>query len=197
VISRRIRPLALLLVPVALLTVSCHKKASQGWFPLELGSKWTCNLTGSSGNGTFTITVTDVHGITHHARATADSGVSLSTVFPFSYLDGFRYYAVSHDTTWLGAYGGESPAVVVVQPLEVGDVWRWWDWWTDSAVVAGRKGVIVPAGTFKDCYQLDYYEGNVEQAVYRVCYADGFGAVKGEGLTSPTWQFELKSADLP
>jgi len=193
----RVRLLAFLLVPVALLTVGCHKKASQGWFPLVLGSKWTHNLTGSSGNGSFAVTVTDVNGITHHAKATADSGVALSTVFPFSYLDGFRYYTVSGDTTWLGAYGGESPAAVVVQPLEVDDVWRWWDWWTDSAVVAGKTDVVVPAGTFKDCYQVDYYVGNLEQVVCRICYAEGVGAVKGEGFTSPTWKFELKSADLP
>jgi hypothetical protein len=85
----------------------------------------------------------------------------------------------------------------MVQPLDAGDVWRWWDWWTDSAVVAGKTDVIVPAGTFKGCYQVDYYVGNVGQVVYRVCYAEGVGAVKGEALTSPTWEFELKSADLP
>jgi hypothetical protein len=192
----RTRLLVLLFVPVTLLTIGCHKKVSQGWFPLELGSKWTYNLTGSAGNGTFTVVVTEVHGITHHARTVTDATLSLDAVFPFSYLDGFRYYAVSRDTTWLGAYGGESPAVVVVQPLEVGDVWRWWDWWTDSAVVAGKTDVIVPAGTFKGCYQVDYYN-ILGQVAYRVCYADGVGAVKGEVTSSPGWQFELKSTDLP
>lgn len=195
----RVRPLALLFVPVMLLTMSCHKKVSQGWFPLVLGSKWTYNLTGSAGEGTFTITVTEVGGVKHYARADTGSSVVLTDVFPFSHLDGDTscYYTVNQDTTWLGASSGPGPALVMVQPLEVGNVWRWTYWvWTDSAVVAGKTDVIVPAGTFKGCYEVDYYN-ILEQVAYRVCYASGVGAVKGEVTSSPGWQFELKSADLP
>ncbi|HTW91294.1 MAG TPA: hypothetical protein VMH22_06250 [bacterium] len=195
----RDRLLAFLIVPVMLLTMSCHKKVSQGWFPLVLGSKWTYNLTGSAGNGTFTVSVTEVGDVKHYAKAVADSGVSLKNVFPFNNLDGDTscFYTVSGDTTWLGPSGGSTPLMVMVQPLDSIASWRWtYAIWTDSAVVAGKTDVIVPAGTFKNCYEVDYY-GLLGQLFYRVCYADGVGAVKGEALTSPTWQFELKSADLP
>jgi hypothetical protein len=182
-----------------LLTMSCHKKVSQGWFPLVLGSKWTYNLTGSAGDGTFTITVTEVGDVKHYAKAVTDSGVALANVFPFNNLDGDTscFYTVNGDTTWLGASGGSAPLMVVVQPLDSVAAWRWtYLLWTDSAVVSGKTDVIVPAGTFKNCYEVDYY-GLLGQLYYRVCYAKGIGAVKGEALTSPTWKFELKSADLP
>jgi hypothetical protein len=196
---RRVRLLAFLLVPVALLTLGCHKKVSQGWFPLELGSKWTYNLTGSAGDGTFTVTVTEVGEAKHYAKAVTDSGVTLANVFPFNNLDGDTscFYTVTGDTTWLGASAGPAPLMVMVQPLESVAVWHWtYVFWTDSAVVAGRTDVIVPAGTFKDCYEVDYY-GFPGQLFYRVCYAKGVGAVKAEAFTSPTWKFELKSSDLP
>lgn len=195
----RVRLLTFLIIPVASLTVGCHKKVSQGWFPLVLGSKWTYSLTGSSGNGTFTVTVTEVGDIKHYAKAVTDSGVALTNVFPFNNLDGDTscFYTVKGDTTWLGASGGSVPLMVMVQPLDSVTAWRWtYLLWTDSAVVAGKTDVIVPAGTFKNCYEVDYY-GVLGQLFFRVCYADGVGAVKGEALTSPTWEFELKSADLP
>ena len=191
--------LTFLLFPIALLTMSCHKKVSQGWFPLELGSKWTYRLTSGSDTGEFTITVTEVGEVKHYARAVTDSGVTLANVFPFNNLDGDTscFYTVSADTTWLGASGGPAPLMVMVQPLDSVTVWRWpYVIWTDSAVVAGKTDVIVPAGTFKNCYEVDYY-GFLGQLFYRVCYAKGIGAVKGEALTSPTWKFELKSSDLP
>jgi hypothetical protein len=196
---RRVRLLAFLLVSIVLLTMGCHKKASQGWYPLELGSKWTYRLTSASDTGDFTITVTEVGNVKHYAKAVTDSGVALANVFPFNNLDGDTscFYTVKGDTTWLGASGGSVPLMVVVQPLDSVAAWRWtYLIWTDSAVVAGKTNVIVPAGTFKNCYEVDYY-GILGQLFYRVCYADGVGAVKGEGFTSPTWQFELKSADLP
>jgi hypothetical protein len=193
------RFLAFLIVPVTLLTMSCHKKVSQGWFPLALGSKWTYRLTSASDSGDFTITVTEVGEVKHYAKAVTDSGVALANVFPFNNLDGDTscFYTVSGDTTWLGASTGSTPLMVMVQPLDSVTAWRWtYLLWTDSAVVAGKTDVIVPAGTFKNCYEVDYY-GLLGQLYYRVCYADGVGAVKGEGFTSPTWRFELKSADLP
>jgi hypothetical protein len=179
--------------------MSCHKKVSQGWFPMELGSKWTYNLTGSAGEGTFTVTVTEVGDVKHYAKAVTDSGVTLANVFPFNNLDGDTscFYTVNGDTTWLGASGGSVPLMVMVQPLDSVAAWRWtYLLWTDSAVVAGKTDVIAPAGTFKNCYEVDYY-GVLGQLFYRICYADGVGAVKGEALTSPTWKFELKSSDLP
>jgi hypothetical protein len=182
-----------------LLTVGCHKKVSQGWFPLELGSKWTYNLTSASDTGDFTITVTEVGDVKHYAKAVTDTGVTLANVFPFNNLDGDTscFYTVSGDTTWLGASGGSTPLMVMVQPLDSVAGWRWaYLIWTDSAVVAGKTDVIVPAGTFKNCYEVNYY-GFLGQLYYRVCYAEGVGAVKGEAFTSPTWEFELKSADLP
>jgi len=194
--TRRLRSLALL-IAVALLTVGCHKKASQGWFPLELGSKRTYNLTGAAGDGSFTITVTEVGDVKHYAKAVTDSVVTLANVFPFNNLDGDTscFYTVNGDTTWLGPSGGSVP--LMVQPLDTVAVWRWtYLLWTDSAVVAGKTDVIVPAGTFKNCYEVDYY-GFLGQLYYRVCYAEGVGAVKGEALTSPTWKFELVSSDLP
>jgi len=197
--AKRIRLLAFLIVPVTLLTIGCHKRVSQGWFPLELGSEWTYNLTGSAGDRSFTTTVTEVGDVMHYARAVTDNGVTLANVFPFNHLDGaaFYYYTVNQDTTWLGANGGSVPSLVVVQPLEAGAVWRWPVWlWTDSAQVVGKTDVIVPAGTFKGCYEVDYYN-ILGQVAYRVCYADGIGAVKGEAFTSPTWKFELLSSDLP
>ncbi len=181
------------------LTVSCHKKASQGWFPLVLGSKWTYNLTGAAGDGNFTITVTEVGDVKHYAKAATDSVVTLANVFPFNNLDGDTscFYTVNGDTTWLGASGGAAPLIVMVQPLDSVAVWRWtYLFWTDSAVVTGKTDVIVPAGTFKNCYEVDYY-GFLGQLFYRVCYAKGVGAVKGEALTAPTWKFELVSSDLP
>jgi hypothetical protein len=196
---RRVRLLAFLLVTATFLTFGCHKKVSQGWFPLALGSKWTYKLTSASDTGDFTITVTEVGEVKHYAKAVSDSGVTLANVFPFNNLDGDTscFYSVSGDTTWLGASGGSVPLMVMVQPLDSVAAWRWtYLIWTDSAVVAGRTNVIVPAGTFKNCYQVNYY-GVLGQLFYRVCYADGIGAVKGEGFTSPTWQFELKSSDLP
>jgi len=199
VTTKRVRLLALLFVCVTLLTVSCHKKVSKGWFPLELGSRWTYNLTGSAGEGTFTITVTEVGEVKHYAKAVTDSGVTLANVFPFSNLDADTscFYTVSGDTTWLGASGGSAPLMVMVQPLDSVAVWRWtYLLWTDSAVVSGKTDVLVPAGTFKNCYEVDYY-GLLGQHYYRVCYAEGFGAVKGEAFTQPTWKFELKSTDLP
>jgi hypothetical protein len=195
----RARLLAFLLVPTVMLTVGCHKKVSQGWFPLVLGSKWTYNLTGSSGNGTFTITVTEVGDIKHYAKAVTDSGVTLANVFPFNNLDGDTscFYTVNGDTTWLGPSGGSAPLMVMVQPLDTVAAWRWtYLLWTDSAVVAGKTDVIVPAGTFKNCYEVNYY-GIFGQLFYRVCYAKGVGAVKGEAFTQPTWKFELVSSDLP
>ena len=196
---QRIRLLALLLVPVALLSMSCHKKVSQGWFPLVLGSKWTYRLTSASDTADFTITVTEVGEAKHYAKAVTDSGMSLANVFPFNNLDGDTscFYTVSGDTTWLGPSGGPAPLMVMVQPLDSVAAWRWaYLLWTDSAVVAGKTDVIVPAGTFKNCYEVDYY-GFLGQLYYRVCYADGVGTVKGEAFTAPTWKFELKSADLP
>jgi hypothetical protein len=196
---RRVRLLPFLLVPAALLTFGCHKKVSQGWFPLVLGSKWTYRLTSASDTGDFTITVTEVGEVKHYAKAVTDSGVSLKNVFPFNNLDGDTscFYTVSGDTTWLGHSGGSTPLMVMVQPLDTVATWRWtYLIWTDSAVVSGKTDVIVPAGTFKNCYEVDYY-GILGQLFYRVCYAKGVGAVKGEAFTSPTWRFELKSADLP
>ena len=191
--------LVFLLVPVALLTMSCHKKASQGWFPLVLGSKWTYRLTSASDTGDFTVTVTEVGDVKHYAKAVTDSGVTLANVFPFNNLDGDTscFYTVHGDTTWLGPSSGSAPLMVMVQPLDSVAAWRWtYLLWTDSAVVAGKTDVIVPAGTFKNCYEVDYY-GILGQLFYRVCYAKGVGAVKGEAFTSPTWKFELKSSDLP
>jgi hypothetical protein len=197
--TRCIRLLVFLFIPVALLVLSCHKKVSKGWFPLVLGSTWTYNLTGSVGYGNFTITVTEVGGARHYAQGIG-TDVVLSAVFPFNDLDladTSRFYTLKQDTTWLGPDTGISPDLVIVQPMDVGDVWRWHDWlWTDSAVVSGKTDVIVPAGTFKNCYEVDYY-GLLGQHYYRVCYAEGFGAVKGEGFTAPTWKFELVSSDLP
>jgi hypothetical protein len=190
--------LAVLFVSVTLLTVSCHKKVSKGWFPLELGSKWTYNLTGAAGDGSFTITVTEVGDVKHYAKAVTDSVVTLANVFPFNNLDGDTscFYSVNGDTTWLGASSGTAPLMVIVQPLDSVAVWRWtYLFWTDSAVVTSKTDVIVPAGTFKNCYEVDY--GFLGQLFYRVCYAKGIGAVKGEALTSPTWKFELVSFDLP
>jgi hypothetical protein len=198
-VMNRIRLLAFLLVPMVLPTIGCHKKVSQGWFPLVLDSKWTYGLTSGSDTGDFTISVTEVGDAKHYAKAVTGNGVSLANVFPFNNLDGDTscFYMVSGDTTWLGASGGTTPLMVMVQPLDSVAVWRWtYLFWTDSAVVAGKTDVIVPAGTFKNCYEVDYY-GFLGQLYYRVCYAKGIGAVKGEGLTSPTWQFELKSSDLP
>jgi hypothetical protein len=197
--TKRIRLLVFLFVPVALLVLSCHKKVSKGWFPLELGSKWTYRLTSASDTGDFTITVTEAGEVKHYAKAVTDSGVALASVFPFNNLDGDTscFYSVNGDTTWLGASSGTAPLMVMVQPLDSVAVWRWtYLFWTDSAVVAGKTDVIVPAGTFKNCYEVDYY-GPLGQHYYRVCYADGVGAVKGEGFTSPTWKFELMSSDLP
>jgi hypothetical protein len=197
----RIRLLAFFLIPTTLLTMNCHKKVSQGWFPLVLGSKWTYRLTSASDTGDFTITVTEVGDVKHYARAVTDSGVSLGGLFPFSDLDGDTscFYTVNGDTTWLGASGGSTPLMVMVQPLDSVAAWRWTYFvWTDSAVVSGKTDVIVPAGTFKNCYEVNYYGfGFGGQLCYRVCYADGVGAVKGEALTSPKWKFELKSTDLP
>lgn len=184
---------------MTLLTVGCHKKVSQGWFPLVLGSKWTYNLTGSAGDGTFTITVTEVGDVKHYAKAVTDSGMALANVFPFNNLDGDTscFYTVNEDTTWLGPSGGSAPLMVMVQPLDSVTAWRWtYLLWTDSAVVSGKTDIIVPAGTFKNCYEVSYY-GLLGQLYYRVCYAKGIGAVKGEGFTAPTWKFELKSSDLP
>jgi len=195
----RTRLLAFLLIPATLLTVGCHKKVSQGWFPLVLGSKWTYNLTGSAKDGIFTITVTEVGEVKHYVKAVTDSGLTLANVFPFNNLDGDTscFYTVNGDTTWLGPSGGSAPLMVMVQPLDTVATWRWtYLIWTDSAVVAGKTDVIVPAGTFKNCYEVDYY-GIFGQLFYRVCYAKGIGAVKGEAFTSPTCKFELKSADLP
>ncbi len=191
--------LAFLLLSVAFLTTGCHRKTSQGWFPLELGSRWTYRLTSASDSGDFTITVTEVGEVKHYAKAITDSGMTLANVFPFSNLDGDTscFYTVSGDTTWLGASVGSAPLIVMVQPLDSVTVWRWpYVIWTDSAVVAGKTDVIVPAGTFKDCYEVGYY-GFLGQLYYRVCYAKGVGAVKGEALTSPTWKFELVTSDLP
>ena len=197
--SRRVRLLAFLIIPIALLVMNCHKKVSQGWFPLELGSKWTYRLTSASDTGDFTIAVTEVGNLKHYAKAVTDSGVTLANVFPFNNLDGDTscFYTVNGDTTWLGAGGGSTPLMVMVQPLDSVATWRWtYLLWTDSAVVSGKTDVIVPAGTFKNCCEVDYY-GLLGQLYYRVCYAKGIGAVKGEGFTSPTWRYELKSADLP
>jgi hypothetical protein len=195
---RRARLLTLLLVPVALLTMSCHKKVSQGWFPLELGSKWTYNLTGSAGDGTFTITVTEVGDVKHYAKAVTDSGLTLTNVFPFNNLDGDTscFYTVNDDEIWLGASDDSRSLRVMVQPLDSVTAWRWTNVFTESAMVAGRTDVIVPAGTFKNCYEVDYY-GFLGLLACRVCYAEGVGAVKGEAFMPPTWKFELKSADLP
>jgi hypothetical protein len=197
---RHIRLLAfLIIILLTLLTVGCHKKVSQGWFPLVLGSKWTYRLTSASDTGEFTITVTEVGEVKHYAKAVTDSGMTLANVFPFNNLDGDTscFYTVNGDTTWLGPSGGSVPLMVMVQPLDSVAVWRWtYLLWTDSAVVAGKTDVIVPAGTFKNCYEVNYY-GFLGQLFYRVCYAKGVGAVKGEAFTSPTWKFELKSADLP
>jgi hypothetical protein len=198
-VVNRIRLLAFLLVPIVLLAIGCHKKMSQGWFPLELGSKWTYKLTNASDTGDFTITVTEVGDVKHYAKAVTDTGTSLANVFPFNNLDGDTscFYTVNGDTTWLGPRSGSAPLMVMVQPLDTVAAWRWtYLIWTDSAVVAGKTDVIVPAGTFKNCYEVDYY-GILGQLFYRVCYAEGVGAVKGEGFTSPTWKFELKSSDLP
>ena len=195
----RTRLLAVLLIPAALLITSCHKKASQGWFPLELGSKWTYRLTSASDTGDFTITVPEAGEVKHYAKAVADSGVTLANVFPFNNLDGDTscFYLVNGDTTWLGASSGSAPRIVVVQPLDSVAAWRWtYLFWTDSAIVAGKTDVIVPAGTFKDCCEVDYYLV-LGQLNFRVCYAKGVGVVKGENLSPPTWKFELVSADLP
>jgi len=196
----RIRLLTFLfIIPLALLSFGCRKKLSQGWFPLELGSKWTYRLTSAGDTWDFSVTVTEVGEVKHYAKAVTDSGVTLANVFPFNNLDGDTscFYTVSGDTTWLGSRGGLTPLAVVVQPLDSVAVWRWtYALWTDSAVVAGKTDVILPAGTFKNCYEVNYY-GLLGQLYYRVCYAKGIGAVKGEGFTSPTWRFELKSADLP
>jgi hypothetical protein len=198
-VVNRIRLLAFLLVPIVLLTIGCHKKASKCWFPLELGSKWTYNLTGTAGEGSFTVTVTEAGEVKHYAKAVTDSGVALASVFPFNNLDGDTscFYTVNGDTTWLGPSGGSAPLMIMVRPLDSVAVWRWtYLIWTDSAVVAGKTDVIVPAGTFRSCYEVNYY-GFLGQLYYRVCYADGVGAVKGEGFTAPTWKFELVSSDLP
>jgi hypothetical protein len=198
-VVNRIRFLAFLFVAAALLSLSCHKKVSQGWFPLVLGSKWTYKLTSASDAGDFTITVTEVGEVKHYAKAVTDSGVALANVFPFNNLDGDTscFYTVNGDTTWLGTSTGSAPLMVIVQPLDSVTAWRWtYVLWTDSAVVSGKTDVIVPAGTFKNCYEVDYY-GFLGQLYYRVCYAKGIGAVKGEAFTSPTWRYELKSTDLP
>jgi hypothetical protein len=194
-----LRLLAVFMLPAALLTMDCHKKVSQGWFPLVLGSKWTYRLTSASDTSDFTVTVTEVGDVKHYAKAVTVSGVSLANVFPFNNLDGDTscFYTVNGDTTWLGAGSGSTPLMVMVQPLDSVAAWRWtYVIWTDSAVVSGRTDVIIPAGTFKNCYEVNYY-GILGQLFYRVCYAKGVGAVKGEGFTAPTWKFELKSADLP
>ena len=199
-IIRHIRFLTFLfIIPLALLSVGCHKKMSQDRFPLVLGSKWTYRLTSASDTGDFTITVTEVGEVRHYAKAVADSGVTLANVFPFNNLDGDTscFYTVNGDTTWLGAGGGSAPLMVMVQPLDSIEVWRWtYALWTDSAVVAGKTDVIVRAGTFKNCYEVNYY-GFLGQLFCRVCYAKDVGAVKGEAFTSPTWKFELKSSSLP
>jgi hypothetical protein len=194
----RTRLLAFLLIPATMLTVGCHKKVSQGWFPLVLGSKWTYNLTGSAGNGSFTVTVTEVGEVKHYAKAVTDSGVSLANVFPFNNLDGDTscFYTVNGDEIWLGASDDSRSLRVMVQPLDSVAAWRWSNVFAESAMVAGRTDVIVPAGTFKNCYEVDYY-GFLGLLFYRVCYAKGVGAVKGEAFTSPTWKFELRSSDLP
>jgi len=196
--TRYIRLLSVLVL-VTLWDLSCHKKASQGWFPLVLGSKWTYRLTNASDTGDFTITMTEVGDVKHYVKAVTDSGLRLASVFPFNNLDGDTscFYTVNGDTTWLGASGGSAPLMVMVQPLDSVASWRWtYLLWTDSAVVAGKTDVIVPAGTFKNCYEVNYY-GLLGQLYYRVCYAKGVGAVKGEGFTAPTWKFELVSSDLP
>jgi len=196
--TRYIRLLSVLVL-VTLWDLSCHKKASQGWFPLVLGSKWTYRLTNASDTGDVTITMTEGGDVKHYVKAVTDSGLRLASVFPFNNLDGDTscFYTVNGDTTWLGASGGSAPLMVMVQPLDSVASWRWtYLLWTDSAVVAGKTDVIVPAGTLKNCYEVNYY-GLLGQLYYRVCYAKGVGAVKGEGFTAPTWKFELVSSDLP
>jgi hypothetical protein len=159
--------------------MSCHKKVSQGWFPLELGSKWTYRLTSASDTGNFTVTVTEVGEVKHYAKTVTDSGLTLANVFPFNNLDGDTscFYTVGGDTTWLGASSGAGPLIVMVQPLDSVAAWHWtYVLWSDSAVVTGKTDVIVPAGTFKNCYEVNYY-AFLGQLYCRVCYADGVGAV--------------------
>lgn len=86
---------------------------------------------------------------------------------------------VNHDGSWEAGLEGAKPGIIMLNDPKVGDTYRQ-EYLAGKAedmgtVVAVRKKVTVPHGTFDDCVQIQDWSRIKESETEHKCYCSGVG----------------------
>lgn len=164
------------------------------WYPTSVGSSWRYEgtTTFETDADTLMTQVTNLR-VTGTAELAAGGNAAV-----FVATDSVRQrlpwdtLLVTHDTSWVlktadwvldfEGPNDDAPDTMLALPLEQAKTWQVFATadTTVWATVVGRQDVAVPAGSFKDCWEVEYeYTAGAESFKMSYWYADGTGWVRG------------------
>lgn len=181
----------LLLIPLVVFIVGCDGgEEGNGYFPLAVGNKWDYSLTQTTTmtlpDTTFVMTGASTTEITD--ETTLDNGTEVfQQITTTTYDDTLMQECV--DTTYiekLDTYiliyddkADTDPDTSLLLPIEEGNTWTVYSDSADTmtAEVLGKEDMTVPAGTYEDCWKIEY---TFTGATNTDWFAPDFGIVKHE-----------------
>ncbi|MGQ9465465.1 MAG: TapB family protein [bacterium] len=195
----------LVFVPIALLIIGCGG-GEKDYFPLTEGNTWNYRAiaTTTIGDSTFSDTGTVKMEIT--AKTTLNNGTEVyEQIFTMvqerdtSYLQETDDYLLSYDDK-----ADTKPDTLIAFPLEEGKTWTVSkdSSYTETAKAMGKESVTVPAGTYDDCWKIEYIStSSTSSETLFVYLAPDVGLIKFQSIeiyTNMTIKFtmELESATI-
>ena len=169
----------LLLIPLVVLIVGCGSdEEGTVFYPLSVGNEWNYNMSMTRTTPTDTTVETGSDKLEITAETTLDNGTAVfewvltitfdDTLMPdiidTSYIEETEDYILQYD-----AKADTVPSdTMLALPLETGKTWADYE-------VMGQEDVIVPAGTFNDCWEVREVDDEFTLYVY---WAPDVGAVR-------------------
>lgn len=152
---------ALILIPVIILfSAGCSQNLSSSgsdggreYFPNTDGYSWTYRMSVSGTTETatarMTFTGTTTVGGTTVQIWRSESIYTTGTITAESLIKVTDSAVTQYGTP---TYPSSTPSTVIAFPLNVGS--RWYTYGTVEAIVTAQENVIVPSGTFNNCYKI-------------------------------------------
>jgi len=175
----------LVLIPIMLIVVGCGG-GGQNIYPLTVGNTWNYTTITTTTTPIDTTTDTTTVDVEITAQTALDNGKEVFEVVSgtsTSYIEDADDYVFGYDTK-----ADTIPDTLLALPLEEGKSWTVTSDTAGTAFktyVVGKENVIVPFGTYNDCWKLGNIIGNDTTGV-NVYYAEGTGMVKTYSLIGDT-----------
>lgn len=178
----------MLLIPTIILIIGCGGDAV--YFPLTVGNQWeysiTQTITLTSPDTSWEYTGNSVTEIT--AETTLDNGLSvlelvttttwddtlMTDTTVTTYVEETEDYMLIYDNK-----ADTDPDTSLMLPIEIANTWTVYSDSADTmtAYVVGKAIVTVPAGSYDDCWQIEYTFGG---GINMDWFAPDFGIVRHE-----------------